>query len=427
MKREQKESPPTPSYRIICQQCREILGEGTYEPTCPLCGGPLNFEYLQESKKIGLPDASMWRYRAVLPVRPESEVVTLGEGYTPLQKSRHTNHCEVYVKNECLNPTGSHKDRALSIGLTKGLEFGYDTVMLYSDGSAALSSAAYAARAQCRNIAVLSADTPDHRAVPLAFYNSIILRYEGPSPEAVTWVNQACRTFGLFETTTYRRANPYQAEGPKTIGLEIFEQLGRVPDWVVVPLGGGGTLAGIWRAFVGLKVDKETTRLPHMVGVLPAGYTRLALALDRGICSQDELDALEVPAAPVTIQIKIAMSEPPDGIDALEAIRESSGRLLFATDPEAVEAQQTLGSIEGIFAEPSASVAWVGVEKLLLAQEVHEGETVIAVVTGSGFRELQAASPFVRPLIVPVTPASGFSTLERLLQTSRSSLAESGN
>ena len=186
-----------------------------------------------------MPDATMWRYRAVLPVRPDSEIVTLGEGLTPLQKSRSTGRGEIYLKNECVNPTGSHKDRSLSIGLTKALEFGYDAVMLYSDGSAALSSAAYAARAQCRNITVLPADAPDFRAVPLAFYNSVILKYTGPNAEALKWVNQACQTLGLFETTTYRLANPYQAEGPKTIGLEIFEQLGSVPDWIVVPLGGG--------------------------------------------------------------------------------------------------------------------------------------------------------------------------------------------
>lgn len=406
----------TSSYRVICQRCRNIVPEKPYQPTCPLCSGNLDFEYSPERERKSLPDDSMWRYRAVLPVRPESEAVTLGEGSTPLQKSRSDSRCDIYLKNECFNPTGSHKDRALSIGLTKARELGYHTVMLYSDGSAALSSAAYAAQAQCRNITVVPADSPEFRVVPLAFYNSIILRYQGPNAEALAWVNSACRTLGLFETTTYRRANPFQQEGPKTIGLEIFEQLGRVPDWIAVPLGGGGTLAGIWRAFVGLKSTGETMRLPRMAGVLPEGYTRLALALERGIHSPEDLEALEVPAAPATIQVKIAMTNPPDGIEALEAIRESNGQLLFATDAETVEAQRALGGREGIYAEASAAAAWVGVEKLVAANAVGEGETVVAVITGSGFREVQTASNFARLSIITVTPADGLSKVERILR-----------
>lgn len=416
VKSQQGGNSSTSSYRAICQRCRSIAREDRYQATCPRCSGNLDFEYSLKREKERLPDDSMWRYRAFLPVRPESEAVTLGEGCTPLQKSRSESRCDIYLKNECLNPTGSHKDRALSIGLTKAREFGCGTVMLYSDGSAALSSAAYAARAQCRNITVMPRDTPDFRAVPLAFYNSIILRYQGPNAEALAWVNSACRTLGLFETTTYRRANPFQQEGPKTIGLEIFEQLGRVPDWIAVPLGGGGTLAGIWRAFVDLKSTGEAMRLPRMVGILPDGYTRLALALERGIRSREDLEALEVPAAPTTIQVKIAMTNPPDGIEALEAIRESHGQLLFATDPETVEAQRALGGREGIYAEASAAAAWVGVEKLIAANAVGEGETVVAIITGSGFREVQTASNFARLSIITVTPADGLNTVERILR-----------
>ena len=404
-------------YRILCERCQEGLGETSYQTSCPRCGGALGFKYSRELKDGRLCEASMWRYRALLPVRPDAEIVTLGEGLTPLQRSKSAAHEAIYLKNECLNPTGSHKDRSLSIGLTKAREFGFDTVMLYSDGSAALSSAAYAARAQCRNITVLPADAADYRAVPLAFYNSIILKYTGPNAEALTWVNRACRTLGLFETTTYRLANPYQAEGPKTIGLEIFEQLGRVPDWIVVPLGGGGTLTGIWRAFVDLQESGRASKLPHMVGVLAAGYTRLALALERHVTSQEALSQLPAPDPPLTILAKIAMTDPPDGIAALEAIRESSGRLLFATDPEAIEAQRTLGGAEGIFAEPSASASWVGVEKLLAGREVGKDHSVVAVITGSGFREMQTVSGHLEHSITTVNEKSGLSTLQRILES----------
>ncbi len=141
---------------------------------------------------------------------------------------------------------GSHKDRSLSIAITKAVEFGFDTCMLYSDGSAALSSAAYAARAGIRNINVTPAAAPDNRLLPLMVYGSRILEYQGSDADAVDWVHKTCRTLRIYETTTYRGANAYGAEGPKTISYEIVEDLSSVPDEVVVPVGGGGTLSGIF-------------------------------------------------------------------------------------------------------------------------------------------------------------------------------------
>ncbi len=403
-------------YTIFCQHCRIRQNKDTYRVACLNCGGPLDFEYSNPRLHAGAPNGSMWKYLDLLPVEAGSRIVSLGEGSTPLLKARCFPEVDLYLKNEAVNPTGSHKDRAMSIGVTNAVEFGRDTVMLYSDGSTALASAAYAAKAGLRSLAVVARGTPRHRLVPLAFYGSQVLEYQGDPAEALDWVHQVCQSLGIYETSTYRRANPYAAEGPKTIGLEIFETLERVPDWVVVPVGGGATLAGIWRAFVELHKRGMISKRPRMVGVLPEGYTLLEVAMMRGIANEQELRSLACRNMPPTIQAKIAMPLPPDGLEAIAAVRESGGRFTYACDREAVEAQKKLGGYEGIYAEPSAAVALVGVEKLLASGKFDPREIVVAIITGCGFRETETVSDRVEVAPVPVDPNSGTAELENMLR-----------
>jgi threonine synthase len=313
-----------------------------------------------------------------------------------------------------MNPTGSHKDRALCIGITKALEFGRCTVMLYSDGSTALASAAYAARGGLRNITVVPAGATRDRLLPLALYDSMVLEYQGPAAEGLSWVHKACRKLDIYETSNYRQANPYESEGARTIGFEIFEQLAAVPDWVVVPVGGGGTLAGIWRAFKELCAWGFASDLPHLAAVLPERYTMLERALERNVASDEELRALAPAELPGTIQLKTAMAFSPDGLEAIAAIRESAGLILYASDPEVLAAQANLGR-EGIYAEPSAAAALVGVEKLLETNHASISAPIVAVVTGSGFRETGTIANHVRLQAAPISSDAGFVALERIL------------
>lgn len=389
-------------YELVCRRCPGRIDESECRAVCPSCQGPLHFRY----SGVAAPtrERSMWRFRSRLPVGETSEVVTLGEGGTPLLPVMSVRSAEVYLKNETVNPTGSHKDRALSVAVTRARDFGHRAVMLYSDGSTALSSAAYAARAGLRSVTVVGRGLPEARLRPLAAYGSSVLEYQGTAAEALDWAHEACRTLGIFETSTYRRANPYQAEGPKTIGLEIADALDGPPDWIVVPVGGGGTLAGIARAFEG--------RRPRLAGVLPAGYDLLPRALRLGTASEDELRALAPREGPPTLQAKIAMACPPDGLEAVAAVRDTGGVFLHATDEEVAAAMGTLAAREGVYAEPSAAAAWVGVEKLMAAGSVGRGMRVVAVITGSGFRE--AAGPALSKWAVD--RGSGLAVLEELLE-----------
>ena len=412
-------SPPTslePQFHVRCVVCGHEVSGKTYRAGCPSCGGMLDFSYPDDSQTWAGGCRSIWRYRQRLPVAPDAAIVSLDEGGTPLLRSQNQAGFELFLKNETVNPTGSHKDRALSIGITKAREFGFDTCMLYSDGSAALSSAAYAARAGMRNIALVPQWTSDNRLLPLMVYNSVVLEFAGDAADALNWVHETCQFLGIYETSTYRRANPYESEGPKTISYEIFEDLGDAPDWVVVPVGGGGTLAGIWRGFCDLHKWELTHKIPRVVGVLPKGYRLLQLGLTRGVESEEDLRKLADFSVPETAQVKIAMSWPPDGVEAIRAVKESKGQFLFGSDKEAWKAQRELGAREGIYAEVSAAVALVGVEKLHKQGSIADGEKVVAVVSGSGFRETAELARHLPPKRIKVDRKNGISKLRRLLK-----------
>src|SRR5574341_436837 len=208
-------------YRLICTHCRSDVVEETYHSLCPSCGGALGFDYSPWGLRQfpGPPEAgqSMWRYRDLLPVCHKSKIVSLLEGGTPLLAARLYSDYGLHYKNEALNPTGSMKDRALSLAITKAVEFGFGTVILYSDGSTSLSSSAYAARAGLKHITVVAKGTSDSTLLPLVMHNSLIIEHQGSRGEAIEWAHEASRELGIYESSTYRRANPYQSEGPKTI------------------------------------------------------------------------------------------------------------------------------------------------------------------------------------------------------------------
>ena len=408
------------AYSLFCTICSSVIGLDIYRASCPKCGGAVAFSYPDTAiERAGAAD-SMWKYSRLLPVQDKSKIVSLGEGNTPLTRAKANLGVNLFLKNETMNPTGSHKDRALSVAITKAAEFGFDTCMLYSDGSAALSSAAYAARAGIRNVALVPQGSPDSRLLPLLVYDSIVLEYKGSAAEALDWVHEVCQELKLYETTTYRLANPYQSEGSKTIAYEIADKLGRAPDWCLVPVGGGGTLAGIWRGFCDLRERGEITALPRLAGILPQHYTLLQDGLASGITTDLELRGLgganwaNEPAAH-TAQAKLAMVFPPDGIEAISAIRDSRGLFLDVPDEDAFAAQLELGSREGIYTEISAAVSIAALKKLRASNAITAGETVVALLCGSGFRETGELARMLPVKKLQVDSDSGLETLSRVL------------
>jgi threonine synthase len=393
-------APLTDRFEVHCESCGGVVPPRPYHAHCPACDGTLGFRY-RAGTAAALPESPrrMWDFAALLPVETPVLAVTLDEGGTPLVPARGDWGCRLWLKDETRNPTGSHKDRALAVAVTRGRELGFASCAVISAGSTGLSTAAYAARGGLRCAVIVPRGTPDERLLPLSLYGARIFEADGTFEDALRLVEGLASEQSLYVTSTYRRGNPYQAEGAKTIGFEIAAQLREatqraVPDWIVVPTGGGGTAAAIWRAYQELRelgaLAGGASKLPRIATVQPAAYNALELGLARGLHTETELYALGILEETPTALAKLLHGVPPDAVYALEALRESGGTATSVADEPALAAQRRLASEEGLFAEPSAAAALAGVQRLVTEGTIHSDETVVALITGSGFRELGA-------------------------------------
>jgi threonine synthase len=408
-------------YSISCQACAASIPTDPYHRVCPTCGGDIAFRYDLARARLDRDLPGIWRFLDLLPVEQPAEIVSLGEGNTPLLPARLSDDlgCRLLWKYEGQNPTGAQKDRGLAVAIAKARAFGYTSAIIASTGSAGLSSAAYAARSGIRHTVLVSQNTPAERVIPMALLGSTIVEVAGTIEDTLELLAAARDRFGAYETTTYRRANPYQSEGAKTLGYEIFLQHGSVPDWIVIPVGGGGTLGSVWRAFLDLREMGRIDRMPKIVGIQPADYNGLEIAERDGLTTEDELRAIPFADIPPTILVKLAHTFPYDGEEALGAIRTSGGAVVTATDDEALTALRQIGATEGLYVEPSAAVSLVGVQKLVAAGRIRPDETVVAVLTGSGHRETHVFAARGELQMVRLAPGDGLDRLGLLLRDSK--------
>lgn len=374
-------------FQTVCLACAAVQARSAAF-VCEQCQGALGFRYdLHDMQWDERFRNTMWRYWRLLPIADPAQLVTLGEGGTPLLRSRSLQGATVYLKDETRNPTGSHKDRPLSLAVNHAKAIGAKTSFVVSTGSTGISNAALAARAGLKSAVIMSVGTPAERVYPMFALGSTVLEVQGDIDMLIDEVIRVCHAQGLYLSSTSRGSNPYQAEANKTIAYEIFEELGRAPDWMVIPVGGGGTLAGVMRGFADLQALGKIATLPRLVGVLPSDYNALEVALARGLETWEEILALPYHDLPPTILVKLAHGYPPDGMEALEAVRRTNGFFLSVTDEEALAAQQQCGHQEGLYVEPSTGACLAGAARLLATGQVAPTATVVALVSGSGFRE----------------------------------------
>ena len=360
---------------------------------CPGCGGPLGFRYAATAPDWDDRHAgSLWRYWRLLPLADPATAVSLGEGGTPLLRSRLGLGPSLYLKDETRNPTGSHKDRALSVALSIARAQGATTSVVVSAGSTGIANAAYAARAGLRSIIVMARGAPAERVYPVWALGSRLVEVDADIDGLIETVRGFAGRAGIVVASTTRTSNPWQAEGSKTIAYEIVEQLGRAPDWMVVPVGGGSTIAAIHRGFADLVRLGVIARVPRLLGVVPSTHDNLAVAWRQGIVDRDRFFAL--PAAdPPTLLTKLAHAHPPDGPEALAAIRESNGLVLAVGEEAAIDGARHLGRSDGLYVEPSSGVVLPAIERLLADGEAGPADAIVALLCGSGFRETFAVMP----------------------------------
>lgn len=329
--------------------------------------------------------AGVWRYRELLPVPSESPV-TLGEGGTALLpiSTLAPSSVDAYLKNEGQNPTGSFKDRGMTVGVTRAVALGRRRVVCASTGNTAASLAAYAARARLECVVLVPEGGVAQGKLAQAYFEGArVVGIRGTFDDAMRLVTEAGRELGAYVLNSI---NPYRIEGQKTAAFEVFQQLGgRVPDFLACPVGNGGNLAAYWKGFRELRAIGATERLPRLVGVQAEGAAPIADAILEG---RKEIVPV---ASPQTVASAIRIGNPANWRKTLRAIRESDGLALKVSDAEIVEAQKELASKEGIFLEPASAASVAGAKRLARTGTFGPSATVVCVGTGHGLKDPDAA------------------------------------
>jgi len=346
-------------------------------------------------EKLAAGPLDMWRYRDMLPV--EGKEVEIGTGFTPLVKADNLGSSlgldRLYIKNDCLNPTYSFKDRPVSVAVTKAREFGFDTVACASTGNLAASVAAHAAKAGMKAYVFVPSGVEPGKLVGTAIYNPVLMTVEGSYDD----VNRLCA--GLAQKYNWGFINinlrPYYAEGSKTLGYEVAEQLGwRAPDCIVAPAASGLLFTRIWKgldelAMLGLIEPVNT----HMYVAQAAGSSPIVNAFQAGTLHVN-------PVEPNTIARSIAIGNPADGYYALRVARQSGGSACAVTDEETIAGMKLLAQTEGIFAEAAGGVVIAGLKKLAASGVIKRSELTVAFITGAGPRTQEIVADVVQPFTV---------------------------
>jgi threonine synthase len=330
-------------------------------------------------------------YRRLLPVGERTPVVTLQEGNTPLLEAPRLAEAaggglRVFLKCEGFNPTGSFKDRGMTVAISKALEDGARAVICASTGNTSASAAAYAARAGLRAFVVVP-----RGAVALgklsqaAIHGATVLMVDGSFDQALAVVKEVVASRPV---TLVNSINPYRLEGQKTAAFEVVDQLGRAPDYHLIPVGNAGNITAYWRGYKEYVAAGLAKTLPRMAGFQAAGAA--PLVEDRVI------------AEPRTLATAIRIGNPASWQGAVTAVRESEGWLDAVTDEEILHGYRLLAREEGIFMEPAAGAAVAGLLKSAKAGRLESGATCVLTLTGHGLKDPESAlGSATRPVTVP--------------------------
>ena len=326
----------------------------------------------------------MARWREFLPVTDATPFISLNEGSTPLIHSpklsaRVGRGCEVFIKYEGLNPTGSFKDRGMTMALSKAVEAGSQAVICASTGNTSAAAAAYAARASIACIVLLPAGKIAFGKLAQAFmYGAKVVAIDGNFDDALRLVREIGETEPIAIVNSI---NPYRLEGQKTAAFEIIEVLGDSPDIHVLPVGNAGNISAYWMGYREFHQLGRSTKLPKMAGFQAAGSAPIFYG--------------KVVAKPETVATAIRIGNPASWDLANAAIKDSGGSIDIVTDGEIQFAQQWLASNEGIFVEPASAASIAGLFKCLGPQpcgacvfpHIAEGSTIVCTVTGHGLKD----------------------------------------
>ena len=360
----------------------------------PCCGGPLYPRYdlaalraaFQPSVLVGR-EPTLWRYAEVLPVRDARYRLSLGEGFTPLlwapRLARTLGLERVWVKDEGQNPTGSFKARGLAVAIARAWELGIDTVAIPSAGNAGSATAAYAAAAGLRAHVVVPEDTPKVIVEEIRALGAELELIPGLITDAGRRVAEGSSSHGWFDLSTLKE--PYRVEGKKTMGYELFEQLGgRLPDVIVYPTGGGTGLVGMWKAFDEMEaLGWIGSARPRMISVQAEGCAPIVRAWNEGVEDAGTWENAHTYAAGLRVPRAVG------DFLMLRAIRASGGAAVAVSDDAMRAAVGAIGASTGIFAAPEGGATAAAVRPLLERGLLRPDEEVVLFNTGSGLKYVE--------------------------------------
>ena len=327
-----------------------------------------------------------WRYRELLPVPATARLSPWPVGWTPVAEvprlADWVGLRVLLVKDEGRNPTASFKDRASSVGVARALARKARVVACASTGNAASSLAGAAAAVGLQSVIFVPEKAPEAKLAQLLTFGARVLRVLGTYDQAWELCQRACGAYGWYNRNA--AVNPSLVEGKKTCGLEIAEQLGDgLPDWVAVSVGDGCTIAGVWKGLQEMRALGFVEKLPRLLGVQAAGASPLVKAF------RERADLVPGPAE--TLADSICVGHPRNWRKALRAVRESQGALVAVTDDAILDAMREGGRRAGVFGEPAGVAGLAGLRHAVEAGIVGRKESALAVVTGSGLKDVRAA------------------------------------
>ncbi len=368
-------------YKLVCVHCGAEYSPDAIVYNCEKCGHLLAVKYdldkitvtreELQSRKIGV-----WRYKEFLPVKIEP--VTLQEGGTPLYHAKRLGEelglKNLYVKHEGMNPSGSFKDRGMTLGVSMAKQLGKNIVACASTGNTSASMAVYAAKAGMPGVVLLPAGHVALGKVAQALmHGAKVISIRGNFDRALEMVHELCVSHGIYLLNSI---NPYRLEGQKTIGFEAVDQLGCVPDRFVLPVGNAGNISAVYKGLTEWKEIGFIDTLPKMTAIQAEGAMPVVNAI------KGNLPEVVVEKNPETVASAIRIGAPVNAEKALRAIRDTNGTAEFVTDEEILAMQRDLARLEGIGVEPASAASVAGIKKMAEQGLLDADEKIVCVVTG---------------------------------------------
>jgi threonine synthase len=372
---------------LLCTKCGKQFERDSRRDLCAACGGPLFARYhmrpLDRASAVTRP-RTIWRWHEMMPVEDPVNIVTLGEGGTPLLRAerlgRRAAFPDLWIKDEGGNPTGSFKARGLSAAVSRAKELGHSKIALPTAGNAGGAAAAYAAKAGLECHVFMPRDTPVLFRLECERYGAKVTLVDGLIDACGRMVAERAAQEGWHDVSTLKE--PYRVEGKKTMGYELAEDLNwELPDAIVYPTGGGTGLIGMWKAFEEMEeMGWIGSKRPRMISVQAAGCAPIPKAFEEGKDVSEKWENASTYASGLRVPKAFA------DFLILRDIRASGGTAVAVTDDEMRVAEAEIGAAEGLFVAPEGAAAWAAAKRLADAGRLERSSRIVLFNTGTGFK-----------------------------------------